>query len=596
MSDRSTIGREPLTIVEIDADFCALRYGETNAAGTCPAVLGVDSEIKCHNTLFSCPVQDSFALDTLTLRFCVPMEDIGLPKTTVVIPSLISVDTVPTEINVGAGDEDVSPLGRRASITATFRDHPYHDRLVDPYWDERAYDPMTRGAFWAKWLARNPYYQGRALRVREGYVGQTLAAMRVRHYIIERIEGPTEGKVSIVAKDPLKLLDAARAQAPVPNTGVLDANISAVAGSLTLSPGGSPDGVGDEYAASGTARIGSELVTFTRSGEAVTLTARGLRGTTASTHSAGDLFQQVLVITSTRVDSVLNTLLTTYAGIAANFIPTADWDAEADLWLSGFNLTAMITEPTGVAQLVGEILEQAGVYIWWDEEDQEVKLRAVRPFYALTDEEAVEISDVSNIVADSFSIERKPDERISQVWMHYDQVNPTGGIDDPTNYARQRIVTDEDSESALQYNESRIKKIFARWLDDANDATSNTVANRLLERYVDPPRLVKFATDAKDGANLRTGTVTEITHRDLVDVTGAADPELFVITSVEEIEPGHRIEYQARNYLFSTRFGFITANGAPVYTAASAQQKEDGAWIAADALGFSNGDEPYRIL
>lgn len=593
MSDRNTIGREPLTIVEIDQDQCTLVYG----VEPCTAQLGVSGSDRCFNGLASCQDEDNFTLGTLTLRFCVPMEDTGLPKTTIVIPSVLDVDTVPARINVGAGDNEAGPLGERAAVTVRLRDHPYHDRLVDKYWDERTYDAMARGTFWSKWLKRNPYHQGRSLRVREGYVGQTLAQMRVRHYIIERIEGPSNGEVSIVAKDPLKLVDAARALAPEPNTGVLDADISAVAGSLTLSPGGSPDGVGDEYASSGTARLGSELVTFNRGvGEAFTLTARGIRGTTAAAHSAGDLFQECLVIAGTRVDAVISDLLTTYGGLDPDFIPTADWDAEADLWCSGYNLTTVITEPTGVGKLLAEICEQAGVYIWWDDQDQEVKFRAVRPFYAPTDAAAVEISDDANVIAGSLKIERKTDERISQVWIYYDQINPTKSVDDETNYARRRRVRDADAESDQQYNEARVKKIYARWLTSANDAITLTVANRILERFVDPPLVLKFLADAKESDQIRTGTVIEVTHRDLVDFTGAAEPELYQIISAEEIEPGHRVEYEARPYLFSTRFCFVMANGSPVYTAASSAQRETGGWIATDAVGMSNGDEPYRIV
>src|SRR5690606_41228699 len=58
-------GRKPVTIVELDQDFCSLRYG----VGACPAVLGEDSERKCFNTLRSCAVPAAYTRSTLTLRF-----------------------------------------------------------------------------------------------------------------------------------------------------------------------------------------------------------------------------------------------------------------------------------------------------------------------------------------------------------------------------------------------------------------------------------------------------------------------------------------------------------------------------------------------
>lgn len=591
MTSRDAIGREPLTIVEIDQDQCSLTYGvpPCQASLTNSPPTGTS---KCFNTLNTCQDEDNFTLGELTLRFGMPMEDNGLGIDVVIIPSLISVDTVPTKINIGGSDRNVSPLGARAKITATLRDHPYHDRLVDKYWDERNYDAFSQGTFWSKWLARNPYHQGRALRVREGYVGQALADMQVRHYIIERIDGPSNGQVKVVAQDPLKLLDGSRVQIPDPNTGTLSADIVESASSLTLSPAG----IGNsQYAASGAARIGSELVTYTRSADAVTLTARGLRGTVASQHSIGDLFQEVYVIAGVRVDSLLRTLLVDEAGLDSSLIPFTDWQDEADLWLNGFDLSAWIVEPTSVATLVAEILQQGCCFIWWDAHDQTVKFRAVRPFYALSDSLPIELDDDGNLVAESVEIIAKPDERISQIIIHYDQVNPTGAIDDPNNYSRQRKLTDTESESALQYGEQRVKTIFGRFLDSANDAATSVLATRILERHVQTPKVITFATDAKDD-DIRTGGVVRLRHRQLVDVTGAALPMILQITSSEESDPGHRIEFEARPYISRTHYAFIMANGSPVYGLATDNQKETGGWIAPDAAGFSNGDLPYRIL
>lgn len=588
MTSRDTIGREPITIIELDQDSCALVYG----VAPCQAVLGVTGLIKCHNTILTCQDDDNFDLETLTLRFSTPMEANDLGDDVTVIPSLISVDTVPTVINIGGADKDSSPLGQRAKITASLRDHPYHDRLVDKYWDERDYDPASQGTFWSKWLARNPYHLGRPLRVRQGYVGQALADMDVRHYIIERIDGPSKGVVEIIAQDPLKLLDGTRRQAPTPNTGMLAGDIDEDDLAFTLSPAG----IGNsQYPTSGIARIGSELVSYNRSADAVTLTSRGRRFTAATTHSAGDVFQDVLEIVSRRVDVLLADLLINYAGIDAAFIPTAEWAAEADLWLNGFDMSTWITEPTGLADLVAEILQQGCCFIWWDEQDQEVKFRAVRSFFSVTDSAPIAISDDANIVADSVDIVFKPDERISQVLIHYAQIDPTKGVDDPANYDRTRLLTDTDAESSLRYNERRVKEIFARFLDDANDAATSVLASRILERHVDTPKVIKFATDAKDTA-IRTGGVVSMIHHGLVDVTGENHATLLQITSSEEDDPGHRITFEARPFLSRTRYAFIMANGSPVYSLASDAQKETGAWIAPNAMGFANGDRAYRIL
>src|SRR5690606_39512397 len=98
--------------------------------------------------------------------------------------------------------------------------------VFGPYEGERPYDQMKRGTFWTKWLARNPYYQNRPIRVLHGYEGQPLSEYRTRHYFIERIQGPdATGRVTITAKDVLKLADDERAQAPQPMHLVLQADV-----------------------------------------------------------------------------------------------------------------------------------------------------------------------------------------------------------------------------------------------------------------------------------------------------------------------------------------------------------------------------------
>lgn len=622
MSDESTIGREPITIIEIDQDLCSRTYG----VAPCTAALGVTGSTKCFNTIASCQDPDNYALgDPLTLSFSTPVENnfgrsrgmvlgvnlltldgeplqldgenltlgySGVGSILTLIPSLVSVSTIPTRINVAASSQDATPLGERATVTIILLDHPYHDRLVDPYASERDYDAMARGSFWSKWLVRNPYHQGRAVRIRQGYVGQALAEMRVRRFVIDRIDGPTKGQVTITGKDPLKLLDDDRVRAPDPNAGELVADISDVDMSFTLAPAG----VGNSnYAASGVISVGGELMTFTRSADAVTITARALRGTSASQHAAGDAVQEVLVITSERVDLLLADLMTNYAGIDASLIPAAEWAAEATLWCSGFNLSAWIAEPSGVATLVSQILEETGCFIWWDDEAQHIKFRATRPFYPLSDESAIEIDQDAHVVADSLSIVNKPEERITRVFYYWAMINPTGADNDPANFARRRVLTADDSESVLRYGDSHIKTIFGRFLDEANDATTSVVSTRILERYRETPKLISFATDIKDNA-IKAGSVVRLTHNDIVDLTGAATGFLLQITSREEVEPGHRLKFEAQPYLSRTHYAFIMEDSAPDYSAATDDEKDTGGFIADDVTGFSNGDLPYRIL
>src|SRR5690625_7957717 len=95
-------------------------------------------------------------------------------------PSIKRISTAPTVINPGGGGRRSGPLGQRASLSVTFQDHPSSDLLTDPYLDERGVDALRQGTFWTKWLARNPYYNNRIVRVYDGYVEIGRASCRER--------------------------------------------------------------------------------------------------------------------------------------------------------------------------------------------------------------------------------------------------------------------------------------------------------------------------------------------------------------------------------------------------------------------------------
>lgn len=579
-------GREPVTVIEIDQDFCSLVYGES----PCMAALGTTGARKCFNTLKTCQDVANFDKSILTLRFCSP--SVSADKKVRAIPTVMSVSTNPTEINVGGGDINQSPLGRRASITVEFRDIPYNDRLVDKYRTERSYKPETRGTFWSKWLARNPYYQNRPLRVREGYIGQSLESMRTRHYFIDKIEGPdSNGRVRITAKDVLKFADNKKAQCPRPSNGRLDRDIDNNDTAFTLLP----EDIGGEYPSSGIGIIGDELVSFTRSGDNITLTQRGLRDTEATDHDEDDSFQIVQVFDGVRVDEVIKTLLEDFANVPSEYIPFSDWQAEAARWLTGYELNTWITEPTGVSDLLGELLQQCICYIWWDEYDQEIKFKPIRPIDPETDTLKI-VDEDSNIVAESVRVDRDPDQRLSQVWFFYRQNNPVEDLEDPANYGRLSIRADLEAETDLQYGESRIAKIYSRWFTAANSGQVITTGTQLLLRYRDNPLIVTLSLDAKD-RDLKTGDVVRVTHRSIVDETGQPIPTLLQVIKTHESAPGHKVDYKCQVFGFIQRYGFIMANDAPSYEDSTEDQRNNGMWISENEEPyFPDGSDAYRII
>lgn len=593
MVDETTSGREPLTIVEIDQDFCNLTY----SVSPCQAALNVTGPTECFNTFKTCQDTANYDRGELTLKFVKP--NTGFPKGEYFIPSLRSVSNNPSELSIGSSDPDSRPLGRNSSVKLVFQDHPFTDKQVDLYRATRDYDPLDRSTFWAKWLSRNPFYQNRPLRVLDGYVGQLTSEMRTRNYIIQKIDGPdSNGKVTITAQDVLKLADDKRAQCPKPSTGKLDGSLAIGATAITLVPAG----IGNsEYPASGTAIIGDEIVTYTRVADAVTLTARGLRGTTDEAHEADETFQQCKSFVAIRVDLVIKDLLENFADVDPTFIPAADWATEASTFLAGFTLNALITEPMGVTELLSEIVQQCICYIWWDEIDQEIKFRAIRP--AVPDETVIKtINERENIIADSVKIERRTTERLSQVWVYFDQLTPTEPLDKASSHRRLNITIDTDAETDNEYGERRVNRIFSRWFDSGNSGAANTTSSRLLERYRDDPIYYTFSMDAKD-RSIVLADVVEFTHRSLVDFTGAPRVDVLQVVRITETVPGHRYEYRCQAFGFAisgfgSRFGYIEDNAQVDYDVATDADKDFGGFIcdtATESFPFDDGD-CYRII
>lgn len=581
-TEKVRVGRQPLVVVELDLDYCGNTYG----SAPCTAAVGVTGTQKCWNTRAPCQDPDNFNRGVRTYRFC--SQRSNLPVGVSMFPAIVDEPNFsPTKITPGEG------LGWRAEVSVTLQDFPHHDRGIDPYVTERNYDPETRGTFFGKLLARNPYYQGRIMRVKTGYITSPWSwdNFETRTYTIESISGPdSNGRVTIKGQDILKLADNERAQAPEPNTGKVLAAIDDVTGTLTLTP----TGIGNlEYAASGTYRTGNEIGTFTRSGDTVTLTARGLYGTVADSHDAGDLFQECLVYSTVNVVNILYGLLTDYVGISASYIDFAgEWTAEKNTYLSMHNFSNVISKPEGVKGLIEELCRDALIDMWWDEKQAKVRLKALAP--PLANATVAELAEAYDLLPDSVQVKPLPEKRVSRVWVSWDRIDYTERADKAENY-KQHLVNAAAvaTEGEDQYDSKSVKIILSRWI--INEAQASTLAGRLVSRYRDTPKLVKFALDAKD-SSVWTGDTKDINTRLIQDFDGANLPHRVQILQVDEVAPGHRYEYEALSLAFSGRYGFIAPNGTGDYSIESETNRNRYAFICLNTGLFSNGDEGYKII
>jgi hypothetical protein len=400
---------------------------------------------------------------TQTFRFAIPTS--YLPGDIDCIPSIDNVSFTPARISLG---ED---LGQRASLRVTLRDH-LHIFAGEPY---------AQGTFWGKWRGRyGTKLRGRPLRLIRGVVGQTIAQMETRYYVIEATDGPTtDGVYTIEAKDVLKYADDDRAQAPVVSNGKLAGSLDSVITTAILSP----TGIGNtEYPASGYVCIGgSEVVAFTRVSDTLTIT-RGQFGSVAQEHNSGDRVQIVLRYPGSDVADIVRDLLVNYAGVPDEFISLADWQAETSAYL-GVIYAATITEPTAVRTLLSELVQQAALAIWWDDRAQRVRLNVLREIATDTDS-----FNEDRIIEGSLSVQEQPNKRISQIWTFYGQRDPTNRNGGEDNY--RAALADVDLARETEYGSAAVTKITARWVETLTAATR--LNNLQLSRFRDPPRAFAF--------------------------------------------------------------------------------------------------------
>jgi len=483
-----------------------------------------------------------------------------------------------------------------------FLDFADDDLYTDPYVLTRTYNPELQGSFFGKLKARSPYYKGRIMKVRTGYINSPFSwsDFEDRLYVIDSINVDQRGRVTITGKDLLKLADRAKAVAPAVSTGTLSAGITDVATTLALQAG-----EGADYDSSGYVRIGDEVIQYTGvSTDTLTGLTRGSHGSESIAHDADDTVQQCLSYAAVNVVDIIDELLKTYAGIDESYIPydaglavptgtDDEWDVEQDSWLSGNDLTHIITEPTGVDVLLKQICSQNLIYMWFDEKDQEVKLRAIAP--ELKNATPVTLTDATHIIENSVSTKDNDKDRISQLWVYYDQVNVTGDLDKAENYQKLKIQIDTDSENANAYADKAIKKIYANWLGSGNSGLIITLAGRLLSRYAGTPKITTFKIDMKD-ADFWTGAIAYLDTSAFQGSDGANLSQKMQVLKASEDHDKQIATLEAESWEFEVlRYGFIAPNTMGDYTAESAANQNDYGFISQNDGTYTNGDNAHLI-
>jgi len=577
----------PIEIVEIIQPLCA------NVFGTSPCLAAGE---KCWNTDATCTYREALDMtDSLTLQFVKPyanewIDTVDAFQPSLAIPALQSYSTAPTVLNVASGSQNKTPLGYRAVANISIADFPWNDVGTDPYRLDRSYDPATRGTFWTKWLARNPFHVGYVLRIYEGQEGDALADMIKREYIIEKIDHGRNG-VTITAKDVLRRITDTNVTAPFLSPGSLSTDITDSA--TTFQAAGA---VLDDYPATGYLRIGSEILAYTAraivsDNVEFTGVTRAQLGSTASSHSQFDTVQRVLAYEAEPFSDIIYDLLTVWGGIDTAYITKADWDAEFTTWRATFTFTGYITAPEDIDALIGEICLQSVSNIWWDERLQKIILKAQRPDFTPRT-----LTQDANILAGSFAIKEKPEERVSQVWVYYNLRNWADSAKDKTKFANSSVFIDANKQ--IQYGgEVAVREITCRWINTG--ALANNLASTYLNRFVDVRKEATFELSLQDIGDVWTGASTNIEHFLDVDFSGSPRVGNWLVTSASAVTPGGRYRFVAEdNDTAGVLWLWVDEADYPATWAdASAEQRATvGYWCDDDGNDAGGDPSPFRWL
>lgn len=507
---------------------------------------------------------DNIISDAGSERFC----DGNVPLGSMFEPCLDSVSYNPSKITEAG-------LGYRSSVTVTFQDFPH---------------PSGRGTYFGRLIGGNPYYIDRQLVIYRGFEHApfSLINMKKSLYFIKKIDGPDErGKVRITAADVLTKLDGEQALWPPATFGSLATALNATyTGSVNI-------GNNANIEASTYVMIDSEIcsVSAITSTTSITISARGLYGTTAAAHDAGAPVRIVGASIGGNVVDRIYSLIDIGSPIdVATYINLTEWNYQRDNYLSLQTIYGITKEPTPVKDIISDICKQFNIAIWWDDEAQLIRLKALGPTLGTP----TKITRDQHILNTGHSVTRDQSKAVSQVWVYFNKRDHSKG-DDAENYASLYVYQDPSIEGAAGLGQPMIEKIMASQLPSTGLATASKIASRISSQRKAGSLECKFRLDIRD-ASLSVGDGVEITTDLIQGIDGENVPTNFMVT--ERDRKATWVEYTAiaTGIEVGNRYGAICANSMTDYTSATTAQRNQYAFIASDAGLMSNSDSANLIL
>jgi len=476
------------------------------------------------------------------------------------------VTVAPTRKSTGSG------LGSRAI---------YNIRLNDTDADDGV------GTVLGRLLAANQYWHKREIDIYVGYITDPfdISNFQKRSYLIDNISPLNDNNfITINTIDPLETLNDKRSIVPLATTAKLEALIN---DSFT----GNVDVITTaNFDASGFATIDEEVVAYTLvDANTINITARAQVGTSAEGHSLDAPVVNSYVELNVNVVDAIRDLMLNFGGIDPSFIDNTEWNQERDDYLATEDMDIVVTSQQSVKSIINDLCTQAGVSLWWDERDGEIKLKSDVP--AIFPE--FELNTDQNILDTGHAQTQDMQKLITRVTFHFNKINKNGE-DKQENYADTLVVINGQLEIDQQDQGSII--IFGKFV--RSTGTAQKVASRLINRRGNGARQVTWKLDPKDG-DVWTGNDLRITSDLFQDANGEPQSFGIEVTEVKE-EDGLRYSYKGTIITEEAHnlYALIGPNSLVDYAGESQANRDRYGFISTDGPPpeMSDGSPAYRIL
>lgn len=566
-AERQRDGARPLVVVELDLDLVTSATAATTPDGS-----------PCYRTPATSRGFEPLTVGVRTHRFCSSSA-----------PRPWQLDAIPCIPTGGLRQESTrlvagSGMARLGTATVTLLDWLDDDRGEDPYFDER--DPPPQPAsYCGRLAARQPYMEGRAVRVGIGYAtdGYDPAAIEWSHYVVRSFKRGRRGAWSLECVSPLQLMAMRDARVPRRVGWALGSDITASATTCTLRTGSWQ--AADP--ASGVLRIDDELCTFTRTDADLAL-SRAQQGTSAAAHTADAALQPCLYWSSAMVDIIVADILQA-VGIDAGLIDTAAWAAERSTWLASYALAPQpISEPTKALDLLQELCDQVGLLLWYDERVPTIRFRALRPVAGsvatITDADLLEDPD-----------ERvDPDHRVSRCAVLYGPRSAISSLSEDSQF-RARLLSQTQGEGPHEWGSVSERVLRSRWIASSGGVLAARAATTLVSALRDGRRSLRVRV-GKHLGGIELGDVVTLASSALVDASGAAAGSRQLVVQRTPAADGASVELVLEPFALASRFAHVMPNDHISTYAATADEDRDPAWFLSDDDGrLPGGDIGYAL-